>query len=205
MAGIPLYREKILRPEIGLTELLRKNAGGEFWERDEYVPFMYRAIVVAVDAAGGRLENPDGTVSEALESRIPYVDSPGSSGQSFSYVVVPTKGPANPPNSLRARIVTNGLDQFLDDQHLRTFWPLFQNAFVPMPGELAYVVFEDSSFTHGLWLARVPMPFSNITQNSNRALLSDVLQTTAGVPPRASLFSDTPPIQPPAPRQIVKP
>lgn len=171
MSSFPLYSERFRRPVIGLTELIRKNQGGLFREKDEYTPFMFRALVIAVDVEGGKLENvngrPDGT---RLEMSVR--DRDGS--VLARYPITPTKGPRNPKNSVRARVVSGDLDQFIDDDNLRTYWPMFPGADNPSPGELVYVVFEDSSYIHGLWLAKVPNNL--VDDNANQILMSDALK-----------------------------
>lgn len=179
MSYSPLFNEKFRRPSISFTEMLKKGAGGAFREKDEYTPFMYRALVIAVDTEGGKLENTKG---EPMGDKL-HVQVQGPSGKLLAtYDVSPTRGPINPKNSVRARIVSNNMDQVIDDDNLRTYWPLFPGAENPSPGELVYVVFEDDSMIHGLWLARVPMPLPDPNDpdapksNKNLMLMSDQLR-----------------------------
>ncbi len=186
---IGLYNEKFRRPNIAFTDLLKKGAGGAFRERGEYASFMFRALVIAMDVEGGKLETPDGTPYQrggGGDLRIPYqgpsgewVNPPsagGGGGTDWSpggaplhvmvrssknvliaeYDIAPTRGPVNPPNSIRARIIGNNMDQFTSDDDLRCYWPILPGIANVSAGEMAYVVFEDESYTHGLWLARVP-------------------------------------------------
>lgn len=146
MADDFFNRDKFRRPELLLNEFLRKGAQGRFREKDEGVPFLYRALVLAVDVEGGKLENPDaaGSVSHNVNGKKYSVDA--------------RTGPKNPPNSIKARILTDGLDKFAADENLRVFWPFFpENIAVPVkPGEHVYVTFEDSHQLHGLWITKVP-------------------------------------------------
>lgn len=115
-------------------------------EKDDSFPFLYRALVVAVDVYGSKLENPDGngTLSHEIDGK--------------KYDVQARLGPENPPNSIKARVLTDGDDKFSTDENLRVFWPFFpQNISIPVkPGEHVYVVFEDTQQQHGLWLSKVP-------------------------------------------------
>lgn len=165
----PLFNEKLRRPSISFTEMLKKGAGGFYRERNEYTSFMYRAVVVAVDTEGGKLENT-GSAPTPLEQEV------HDGGKTLAkYTVYSTQGPTNPPNSVRARIITDNIDYFIDDESLRTFWPLFSSPDTPSPGELVYVVFEDEEMTHGLWVCRIPTNVVDLTQN--QALMSQQLQT----------------------------
>lgn len=135
-----------LFPEKFLSELLRGGAQRRFVDRSENPSLIYRATVLAVDVEGGKLENPDssGDVSHEIN------------GQSFK--ISARSGPKNPRNSVKARVLTNGLDQFVEDQNLRVFWPFFSDHMtVPIkPGEHVYVLFEDAEMRHGLWINKVP-------------------------------------------------
>ena len=141
-----LTRDKFRRPEQFLSELLKKDAQGLFRETDEYSQFLYRAIVVAVDVEGAKLENPNGSgqVSHVVDGK--------------SYSVKANVGPENPRGSVKARITTDGIDQFVSDDRIRVFWPFFpEHISVPIkPGEYVYVVFEDSNMEHGLWVTKIP-------------------------------------------------
>lgn len=179
----PLFNEKFRRPTVGFTELLKKGIGGLLRERDEYVPFMFRALVIAADTQGGRLETPDSSLSSTSFTQV-VVDQTGR--QLASYEIRPTRGPKNPKGSVRARIVSNNMDKFIDDDDLRTFWPLFPGVQSPSAGQLVYVVFEDEEMTHGLWLAKVPLDTES--ENSNQILMSSVL--SEGRPGNRNLFPD---------------
>ena len=84
-------------PERFLAELIRSYVSGEFVSAIENVPMVRRALVLAVDLDGGRLENNDG-LGEVV------VDTPGSGNGSYRATV----GVDNPPNTVRARIMTAG-------------------------------------------------------------------------------------------------
>lgn len=139
-------RERFLKPEIFLAELLRKSAQGRLVERDENIPFLHRALVVAVDVNGGKLENPDGdgTVTHVID------------GKSFDVKAI--VGVENPRNSIKARLFDDGFDQFMGDERLKIFWPFYpEHIAVPIkPGEHVYVFFEDEDREHGLWFSKVP-------------------------------------------------
>lgn len=167
----PVFNEKFRRPSISFAEILRKGAGGMYREKDQYVPFMFRALVIAVDVEGGKLETPDGQPDGSKLTQHVYGPEGGLLAK---YDIEPTRGPRNPKNSVRARIVANNMDQFIDDDNLRTFWPLFPGVDNPSAGELVYVVFEDEEMTHGLWLAKVPTDDKEETKN--QILMSTVLK-----------------------------
>ena len=169
-----IFNEKNRRPTIGMAEVLKKGAGGLYRERDQYVPFMFRALVIAVDPFGGKLETPDGQPENGpLEQRV--TDQTGR--VLGSYTVDPTRGPRNPKNSVKARILSANMDQFVDDDSLRTYWPLFPGLSNPSAGELVYVAFEDEETLHGLWIA--PVPTSDPNENANHVLMSQLLQDVA--------------------------
>ncbi len=138
-------RERFQRPELFLSDLLKRAARGAFVERDESPALFFRALVVAVDTVGGALENDDGSGSVTHDR--------GGRGTTFPAVV----GPRNPRGSLKARILSDGYDQFVSDDRLRVFWPLFpEHSSLPVkPGEHVYVMFEDADREHGLWVAKV--------------------------------------------------
>jgi hypothetical protein len=146
MASSPLSREKFRKPELFLSDLLKKGAQGQFYERDENVPFLYRAAVLAIDVIGGKLENPDGAGVVTHNVNGQNIDVPANIG------------PKNPKNSIKARIVSDGFDQFTGDDELRVFWPFFpEHMSVPVKiGEHVYVIFEDEHHEHGLWISKVP-------------------------------------------------
>jgi hypothetical protein len=146
MSKVIQTRQKLIQPELFLGELIRKYAQGKFLERDDSIPILFRAVVVAVDAIGGKLENKDGkgVVSYELDNK----------NHTFNANV----GPSNPKNSIKARIITEGFDQFFADNDLRVFWPFFpEHITLPIkPGEHVYIMFEDNKFEHGLWVCKIP-------------------------------------------------
>ena len=117
-----------------------------FNERDDNVAFLHRALVIAVDLDGGKLENPTGAgeTSNVIDGK--------------TITVKATVGPVNPPNSVKARVMTDGFDQFTGDAGLRVFWPFFpEHISLPIkPGEHTYVIFEGTGYEHGLWVTKVP-------------------------------------------------
>lgn len=177
----PLNRERFFKPSFALTELLKNAAGGQHVLRGDYVPFMLRALVLGADPYGGRLETPTGEPEvSALTQEV--VDEEGTVLVSYT---VPVKcGPRNPKNSIKARIMTGAHDEFVADDELRVYWPLFPGSEMPSPGELVYVVFEDAEMTHGLWLARVP---NNLSEDRlNHVLISTQLRSER--PKKGDLF-----------------
>lgn len=125
--------ERFRRPEIFLSELIKKSARNELLSSEDNVPVLFRAIVLDVDVEGGKLENIDGAGNANI-------------------------GPINPKNSIKARIITNSLDEYTTDNDLRVFWPFFPEHFsIPIkPGEHVYIMFEDRDFEHGLWICKIP-------------------------------------------------
>lgn len=166
MSDGPLFNQKFRHPLITFADLLTKEAGGAYVEHGEYIQFMFRAYVYAIDTEGARLQNPTGKTSKPLTQSV--TDSEGTR----EFVVKPTRGQPNPPDSVKARIIGSSIDQFVIDDDLRVYWPLFPGVSNPTPGELVYVVFEDASMTHGLWIAKVP--FDNRYDNTNNVLLREV-------------------------------
>jgi len=151
--------EKIRRPSISFTDTLMKGANGTYRERGEYAQFMFKALVVAMDTQGGLLETPNGVpAGDPLFQTVTYPD-----GTTDSYTVINPEtnlinlGPRNPKNSVKARIISNGIDDFVDDDDLRVYWPLFPGNTNPGAGEVVYVVFEDETMNHGLWISRAPL------------------------------------------------
>lgn len=138
--------DRYLRPEQILADIIEKGAKKIYLERGASIPFLFRAIVVAVDVEGGLLENPKGEGSLTHEFN------------EKSFQVPANIGPPNPANSVKARIISGGKDQFTHDDRLRVFWPFFpEHIAVPIkPGEYAYVMFEDENEEHGLWVNKVP-------------------------------------------------
>lgn len=203
--------EKFRRPSISFTEGLRKAAAGTYREKGEYTQWMFRALVIAVDSRGGQLETPDG-LPEA------YTDENGNSVQSklpvevidtstilssistrlrplAKYEIAPTKGPRNPPNSIKARILSGDKDKFIPDDALRIFWPLFPaSPDTPSAGEMVYVVFEDEDLQHGLWLGRVAS--NSKEEGVNQILKSKML--IEGRKTNGTLYPDLPSYSAPA-------
>lgn len=137
--------EKWRRPEMFLAELLNKSVRGELSDKSENPQLWYRALVVAVDVEGGKLENPkgQGVVSHMFNGK--NVDIPAR------------LGPVNPRNSIKARLITGEFDQFVDDDDLKVYWPMMgEHDSIPIkPDEHVYVTFEDRNFNHGLWFGKV--------------------------------------------------
>jgi len=182
--SLPLTNQKYRRPLVTFADVLRKEAAGQYVERGEYVPFMFRAYVYAVDTVGAMLENDQGETGPDLEQTV--TDSQGTR----SFNVKAALGPPNPPDSVKARIITNNMDQFLDDDDLRVYWPMFPGLQNPSPGELVYVVFEDSSMTHGLWVSKVP--FDNRYDNPNLILQREVSELSVSDSIASSYPDDEP-------------
>lgn len=145
MSRNPFYREKFRKPELFFSEVIKKSARGSFVEKDENSRVFFRAVVAAVDVRGGLLENESG-----IGVVTHFID-----GRSIDFRA--NIGPLNPKNSVKARILTDGFDQFVSDDRLRVFWPFFpEHVSVPVkPGEHVYVLFEDEGFEHGLWFSKV--------------------------------------------------
>lgn len=136
--GADWYR----RPELILGDMLLKAARG-----DGVVRNYHRAVVLAVDLEGSLLQNKDGSRGIDVKDR---------SGQVRHYDAV--VGPENPRGSVKARVLTDGLDRLLDDADVRVFWPLlpFDQLAAPISaGEHVYVMFEGEGMDHGIWVARV--------------------------------------------------
>lgn len=178
MPSDPLFRDKFLRPELFLGETIRKTIQGKYLEKDENVQVLYRALVVAVDVKGGQLENPNGSgkVTHTVDGK--------------SYDVQASAGPQNPKNSIKAKIITDGFDQFTHDDNIRTFWPFFpEHDSIPIkPGEYVYVIFEDPRMVHGLWVTKIPgmenVNFyrgSDVFQGGNGSSLASKYPDTANV------------------------
>lgn len=139
-------RERLRRPELYLHELLNKYAKGQLLETSNGPKVLFRATVICVDPIGGMLSNETGSGEVSIKL---------ASGKTETTKA--TVGPKNPKNSIKARIITKGLDRFIPDRGLRIFWPMFQEHMsIPVvPGEHVYVAFEDENFEHGLWFSRV--------------------------------------------------
>lgn len=188
-----LSNEKFRRPSIAFQDILRKGSGGLYREKGEYAAFMFRALVIAVDTQGGKLETPTGKTQ--TQSGGKWIDEDknmiqlvqGNGGPPLaSYEITPTLGPVNPPNSIRARIISSNMDQFLSDDELRCYWPMYPGAQAPSPGEQAYVVFEDESFTHGLWIAKVTT--NDADETANQVLRSKTLAEASAT--KKTLYPD---------------
>ncbi len=131
------------RPELILSELLQGAARG-----DSAIRHYYRAVVLAVDLDGGLLQN------EAGVGGISFLDRDGQT-RKFPALT----GPDNPRGSVKARVLSDGLDRLVDDDDTRVFWPMFPQDQIGTPispGEHVYVVFDGDELNHGLWLSRVP-------------------------------------------------
>jgi hypothetical protein len=102
---------------------------------DDYT-FLFRAVVVAIDYEGGKLEGPE----------------PGDNGRKDTT--------PNPKGSIKARVISKAMDKNTEVEDLPVFWPMFPHDVMPIKeGEHVYVVFEDATEkTHGLWLSRIPEP-----------------------------------------------
>ena len=175
-----LSNEKFRRPTIAFQDILRKGSGGAYREKGEYSAFMFRAVVIAIDTEGGKLETPTGDPHhkagdkwEKGGDKLSVIVQDAKGPPLAKYEITPTKGPVNPPNSVKARIISNNMDQFISDDDLRCYWPMFPGISNPTAGEMVYVVFEDESFTHGLWIAKVPT--NNADQTANQILKSQLL------------------------------
>jgi len=73
--------ERFRRPEIFFSELINNHARGDIRTKDEHVQTWYRALVVAVDVFGGRLENPDGNGTTTHEVDGNNIDVPATVGR----------------------------------------------------------------------------------------------------------------------------
>jgi len=188
-----LSNEQFRRPTITFQDLLKKGAGGAYRERGDYSAFMFRALVIAIDTKGGRLESPTGDPHKQEGKEWVKIDEKHKEtvydGEEVlaTYEISPNRGPYNPPNSIKARIISNNMDQMISDDDLRVYWPLFPGITNPSAGEMAYVVFEDEEFTHGLWLAKVPT--NNADQTANQILKSQLLQKDANG--KVNLYDDS--------------
>lgn len=129
-----------------LADLIKQSARGDLVQRGENVNPWKRAVVLAVDVLGGRLENEtgSGSVEHVIDNTPMSIDA--------------TIGPTNPRNSIKARVLSLEGDKFRADDDLVVFWPMFpEHISIPIkPGEHVYVTFEDEDQTHGLWFSKVP-------------------------------------------------
>lgn len=138
--GVDWYR----RPELILSDMVSSWARGDDAKNNHYL----RAVVIAVDIEGGMLQNKLGSGDVSVRSR---------DGKIRKYPAL--FGVENPRGSIKARILSDGLDRLSIDSELRVFWPMFpqdQLAVPIAPGEHVYVVFEGNDMAHGLWISRVP-------------------------------------------------
>jgi hypothetical protein len=142
---VTFTRQKVRAPDIFLRELLKKYMQGRLRETSDFPQFLLRATVLAVDVDGGVLENPTGAgaYDAVVDGRQTKLKA--------------SIGPANPPNSLKCRLITDGLDRLQKDSDVGVFWPLLgEHMSSPAKvGEHVYVTFEDQYRVHGLWLCRV--------------------------------------------------
>ena len=146
-----------------LSDLLNNEMGHRYVIKGDYVPFMFRALVYAVDLTGGRLSNPDAYSPTA----VPIEQTIVVDEEVINYKAMPSYSEVpNPPDSLRARIIIDNQNIAFLDEDLPTYWPLFPGLAAPSPGDLVYVVFEDREKFHGLWFAKVPFDNKNTTPNS---------------------------------------
>lgn len=174
--------EKFRRPIIPFIDLLAKGAAGLFSEKGRYSPFMFRALVLAVDPDGGKIETPTGKPHklsgkewvEGGEEMSVTIEAPNGI-QIAQYSITPTRGPVNPPKSVRARIIGNNTDKPIPDDDLRCYWPMFaEPPVLPTAGELVYVVFEEDNLSHGLWLNKVTTNLP--AETSNQILLTEAIK-----------------------------
>jgi hypothetical protein len=189
MGNSYIFNEKFRRPSISFNETLKKGGSGAYVERGDFVPFMFRAVVIAADLEGGKLETPDGNPSNGVRL-VEQVIGP-SNEVIASYTIDPTVGPYNPKNSVRARIIAGNADLFTDDDQLRTFWPLFPGVDNPSAGEPVYVTFEDEDMLHGLWICKCPTNIEDETPN--QTLMSQIAAQVTSLP-LTDRFPDTAPL-----------
>lgn len=84
-----------------------------------------------------------------LRARVEATDPDGGQLES---------SPPNPPNSIRARVYTSGLDATTPRAALSIFYPMLPGNIAPTPqaGEHVYVIFEDEAQSSGLWISQIP-------------------------------------------------
>lgn len=99
------------------------------------------------DYANGLLQNRPN--SSFFRARVEAVDHEGGQLEST---------PPNPPNSVRARIYTSGMDFNLPSDVLTIFYPL-GNLRPVMAGEHVIVTFEDVHQTSGYWMGVLPQRY----------------------------------------------
>lgn len=138
--------DKFRFPELFLAEILQQTAREKIPDNSENPSIFKRALVVAVDVEGGKLQNSTG-VGKLVHT---------VSGQSVEINSI--IGPANPRNSIKARVLSDGFDQFLDDESLKIYYPLMpEHMAIPVkPGEHVLVLFEDENYENGWWISKVP-------------------------------------------------
>lgn len=75
--------------------------------------------------------------------------------------------PPNPRCSIKARIITLGMDSYLDDEDLTIFWPADSHNIPPVKrGEHVFVSFEDyDNLEDGYWHCRAPEPLPTFNLN----------------------------------------
>lgn len=97
-------------------------------------------------------EYADGTLvsqNRWLRARVEAIDPIGGQLET---------SPRNPPNSIRARVYSSGLDATTPVQALPVFYPMLPpHISIPLqPGEHVMVMFEDEARTSGFWICQVP-------------------------------------------------
>lgn len=135
-------QERFRRPEIILQELLRKYSKGQISDNPLSSRLFLRAVVLAVDNVGGKLSNPSGQGSIT------------SGGNTYDALV----GPTNPPGSIKAKLISKGLDRFFEEKESKIFWPFFPTDHLSLPikpEEHVFIMFEDDYLEHGFWFCRV--------------------------------------------------
>lgn len=161
--------EKARRPEIIMAEMIKSAAIGHV---DRH---MHRALVLAYDARGGQLQNPNGSGFITVKTK---------SGEKKYKALA---GPTNPPSSIKARIITDSIDSLHEDDDVRVFWPLMEHS-TALPDEHVMVMFEDAHRENGLWLVRVP---NHVGQNHAPGADSYDLSIESN-PTAVSLFIEEP-------------
>lgn len=172
-------------PDQILAEILTEGAREQGASKSDNPSVFKRALVVAVDVQGGKLQNPggSGTLTHLINNR--------------SIQIKAIDGPKNPRNSIKARIITDGGDQFIDDDSLRVFYPMQESASVK-PGEHALVMFEDSGEESGWWFGRVPGHEGTNISLGEKAFIKDgqdslankFPETAGASPPEEDLSTD---------------
>ncbi len=163
-------------PELFLTNLLKQEAREKFVEKSDNPSVFKRALVIAVDVVGGMLQNPAGIgkVDHRVDGKQVEINA--------------TKGPENPRNSIKARVLSDGFDQFFDDDSLKVYYPMSSHTSAPVkPGEHVLVLFEDSDYQNGWWFSKVPghsgfnyTPGEKTFDKNNDNSLTNLFPDTAG-------------------------